>query len=154
VLSTQCIYVFLMDVRKNSNCFIVQDLVIGFYKWYGDCLLRGTKWVFKENILCFVLKGLNVKTRLMISLCGLHVSVCPPTSTFEPVHQFSLNLIPLVGTQSHMLSFPTFNNKVNAVTCDRVTDLTLRYRNYVWLLLLENMQLCNNIFFVLCKSGD
>ena len=75
---------FLWISEKNSNYFIVQGYVTGFYKWDGECLLCVTNWVFKENILCFVRKGLNVKTRLMKSLCCLfHVSLCPTTSTSE-----------------------------------------------------------------------
>jgi len=62
VLSTQCIYVFCMDLRTNSDYFPIQHWLTGFYNWDGVCLLRGTDWVFIYNstfcphsvFMCFV----------------------------------------------------------------------------------------------------
>jgi hypothetical protein len=47
VLPTQCIYVFCVDLRTNSDYFTVQRYLSGFYKRYGTCLLRGTSYVLK-----------------------------------------------------------------------------------------------------------
>jgi hypothetical protein len=41
VLPTQCIYVFCVDLRINSEYFTVQDYVTGFYNPEGVCLLCG-----------------------------------------------------------------------------------------------------------------
>ena len=49
VLPTQCIYVFCVDLRTNSDYFTVQHWLTGFYNWDGECLLRGTGWVFNHN---------------------------------------------------------------------------------------------------------
>jgi len=49
VLTTQCIYVFCVDLRTNSDYFTVQHSLTGFYNRDGVCLLRGTDWVFKYN---------------------------------------------------------------------------------------------------------
>jgi hypothetical protein len=46
VLPTQCIYVFCVDLRTNSDYFAVQHWLVGFYNWDGVCLLRVTAWVF------------------------------------------------------------------------------------------------------------
>ena len=46
VLPTQCIYVFCVDLRTNSDYFPIQHKLTGFYNWDGVCLLRGTVWVF------------------------------------------------------------------------------------------------------------
>jgi hypothetical protein len=46
VLPTQCIYVFCVDLRTNSDHFPIQHLLTGFYNQDGVCLLRGTDWVF------------------------------------------------------------------------------------------------------------
>jgi len=45
VLPTQCIYVFCVDLRTNSDYFTMQHWLVGFYNWDGMCLLRGTDWV-------------------------------------------------------------------------------------------------------------
>jgi hypothetical protein len=50
VLPTQCIYVFCMDLRTNSDYFPIQHFMLylfyavlcGFYNGDGVCLLRGT----------------------------------------------------------------------------------------------------------------
>jgi hypothetical protein len=40
-LPTQCIYVFCVDLRKNSDYFTVQHYLTGFYNRDGVCLRRG-----------------------------------------------------------------------------------------------------------------
>ena len=51
VLPTQCIYVFCVDLRTNSDYFTVQHWLVGFYNRDGVCLLRGTNCVFKYKPL-------------------------------------------------------------------------------------------------------
>ena len=46
VLPTQCIYVFRVDLRTNSDYFPIQHWLTDFYNRDGVCLLRGTDWVF------------------------------------------------------------------------------------------------------------
>ena len=46
---TQCIYVFCVDLRTNSDYFPIQHLLTGLYNRDGVCLLRGTDWVFIYN---------------------------------------------------------------------------------------------------------
>ena len=62
VLPTQCIYVFCVDLRTNSDYFPIQHSLTGFYNRDGVCLLRGTDWIFIYNstfcphsvFMCFV----------------------------------------------------------------------------------------------------
>jgi len=49
VLPTQCIYVFCVDLRTNSDYFPIQHWLAGFYNRDGVCLLRGTDWIFIRN---------------------------------------------------------------------------------------------------------
>jgi hypothetical protein len=56
-LPTQCIYVFCVDLRTNSDYFPIQHQLTGFYNRDGVYLLRGTDWVYKYN-LRYVFKGL------------------------------------------------------------------------------------------------
>ena len=42
VLPTQCIYVFCVDLRTNSDYFPIQHELTGLYNRVGVCLLRGT----------------------------------------------------------------------------------------------------------------
>jgi hypothetical protein len=51
VLPTQCIYVFCVDLRTNSDYFPIQHELTGFYNPDGVCLLRGTDWGF--NSCCY-----------------------------------------------------------------------------------------------------
>lgn len=41
ILPTQYIYIFGMDLTTNSNYFLLQLELIGFYNGEGRCLLRG-----------------------------------------------------------------------------------------------------------------
>jgi len=43
VLPTQCIYVFCVDLRTNSDYFPIQHLLTGLYNQDGECSLRGTR---------------------------------------------------------------------------------------------------------------
>jgi hypothetical protein len=47
VLPTQCIYVFCMNLRINSDLCHLQHKLIGFYNRDEKCLQRGTDWIFK-----------------------------------------------------------------------------------------------------------
>ena len=49
VLPTQCICVFCVDLRTNSDYFPIQHLLAGLYNRDGVCLLCGTDWVFIYN---------------------------------------------------------------------------------------------------------
>jgi len=49
VQPTQCIYVFCVDLRTNSDYFLIQHWLTVLYNRDGECLLRGTDWVFKCN---------------------------------------------------------------------------------------------------------
>ena len=39
---SECIYVFCVDLRTNSDYFPIQHQLTGFYNRDGVCLLRGT----------------------------------------------------------------------------------------------------------------
>jgi hypothetical protein len=45
VLPTQCIYVFCMDLRTNTDYFSTQYQLTGFYYRDGECSQRGTDWI-------------------------------------------------------------------------------------------------------------
>jgi len=44
VLPTQCVYVFCVDLRTNSDYFPIEHRLAGLYKRDAVCLLRGTDW--------------------------------------------------------------------------------------------------------------
>ena len=46
-LPTQCIYVFCIYLRTNSDLCHLQHKMFGFCNRDGKCLLCGTNWVFK-----------------------------------------------------------------------------------------------------------
>jgi hypothetical protein len=46
VLPTQCIYVFCVDLRTNSDYFSYNINWLVFITEEGECLLRGTDWIF------------------------------------------------------------------------------------------------------------
>jgi len=52
VLPTQCIYVFCVDLRTNSDYFPIQHYLVGLYNRDGVCLLRGMDWIFIYNSGC------------------------------------------------------------------------------------------------------
>jgi len=51
VLPTQCICVFCVALRTNSDYFPIQHQLTGLYNRDGVCLLRGTDWVFKHTFV-------------------------------------------------------------------------------------------------------
>ena len=57
-LSTHCIYLFCVYLRTNSDLCHLHRKLIGFYNRDEKCLQHGTHWVFKQNSLPFVFKGL------------------------------------------------------------------------------------------------
>ena len=46
VLPTDCVYVFCIYLRTDSDLCHLQHKLIGFYNRDEKCLLRGTNWVF------------------------------------------------------------------------------------------------------------
>jgi len=66
VLPTQCVYVFCVDLRTNSDYFTVQHWLIGFYNWDGACLLRSTFYILRSahTLYLCVLCGSENKYRL------------------------------------------------------------------------------------------
>jgi hypothetical protein len=57
VLPTQCIYVFCVGLRTNSDYFPIQHLLTDLYNRDGVCLLRGTGWALK--LVQFRPQGVN-----------------------------------------------------------------------------------------------
>ena len=102
VLPTQCIYVFCVDLRTNSDYLPVQHWLTGLYNRDGVCLLRGADWVFISNS---VDAGLNNFLRPY-----LHSSFSPP-SNYVQMFNFSPLLhtviIPFPTTSLPFLHFPT-----------------------------------------------
>jgi hypothetical protein len=82
-LPTQCIYVFCVDLRTNSDYFTVQHWLIGFYNREGVCLLRFTDWVFKS------LKGR-----------AMDQAISCPSLTAEPRVRFQVSPCEIYGGQS------------------------------------------------------
>ena len=48
ILPTQCVYLFCVDLRTNSDYFTVQHWLVGFYNRYVVCLLRGTFYILRS----------------------------------------------------------------------------------------------------------
>ena len=57
-LPTQCIYVFCIYLRTNSDLCHLQHKMFGFCNRDGKCLLCGTNWVFKYSSLRLAFKEL------------------------------------------------------------------------------------------------
>jgi hypothetical protein len=70
---TQCIYVFCVDLRTNSDYFPIQHQLTGFYGRDGECLLRGTDWIFVYNSLYsinwLVFRRVGRKASPCLSVC-------------------------------------------------------------------------------------
>jgi hypothetical protein len=49
VLPAKWIYVYCVDLRTNTDYFPLQCELIGLCNGDGECLLRGTNWVFNYN---------------------------------------------------------------------------------------------------------
>ena len=52
VQPTQCIYVFCVDLRTNSDYFPIQHYLTGFCNRDGVCLLRGTDYMLVNVSQC------------------------------------------------------------------------------------------------------
>jgi hypothetical protein len=48
-LCPNCIYVFCIYLRTNSDLYHLQHKLVGFYNRDEKCLQRGTDWVFKYS---------------------------------------------------------------------------------------------------------
>ena len=57
VFCPQCIYVFCVDLRTNSDFFSVYSIKLSGFITEAECFLLGTNWVFKSDRYSFVLKG-------------------------------------------------------------------------------------------------
>ena len=66
ILPTQCICVFCVDLRTNSDYLTVQHWLVGFYNGDGVCLLRGTFYILRSahTVYLCVLCGSENKQRL------------------------------------------------------------------------------------------
>jgi len=66
VLPTQCVYVFCVDLRTNSDYFTAQHWLVGFCNWDGVCLLCGTFYILRSahTVYLCVLCGSENKQRL------------------------------------------------------------------------------------------
>ena len=66
ILSTECVYVFCVDLRTNSDYFTVQHWLLGFYNRDGVRLLRGTFYITRSapTVYLCVLCGSENKQRL------------------------------------------------------------------------------------------
>ena len=49
VFCQQCIYVFCVDLRTNSDYYSIQYKLIRFCNRGRECLLRGTDWIFNSD---------------------------------------------------------------------------------------------------------
>jgi hypothetical protein len=49
--------VFGVDMRTNSDYFPTQHKMTGFYNRDGECLLRGTGWIFTSYANNFHVSG-------------------------------------------------------------------------------------------------
>jgi hypothetical protein len=86
VLPTQCIYVFWVDLRRNSDYFTVQYKLIGFYNRDGVCLLRGTfcphsvfmcfMWIWEQTAI-ISLYSINWLVFITETKCLLRGTFCP-----------------------------------------------------------------------------
>ena len=54
VLPTQCIYVFCVDLRTNSDYFSLYNINCLVFITETECLLRGTDWIFILISLIFM----------------------------------------------------------------------------------------------------
>jgi hypothetical protein len=55
VLPTQCIYVFCLDLKTNSDYCPIQLQLTGFYNRDTECLLRGTNEPY-TSVVCIPLQ--------------------------------------------------------------------------------------------------
>ena len=107
VLPTQCIYVFCVDLRTNSDYFTVLHLLVGFYNRDGVCLLRGTFYSLRSAhtmYLC-VLCGSQNKQRLLVGFYNRD-GVCLLRGTFYILRSaHTVYLCVLCGSQNKQRLF-------------------------------------------------
>jgi len=72
VLPTQCIYVFCVDLRTNSDYFTVQQWLVGFYNWDGVCLLRGTFYIPRSPHTMYLCVLCGSENKPIISLYNIN----------------------------------------------------------------------------------
>jgi hypothetical protein len=94
VLPTECIYVFCVDLRTNSDYFPIQHKLTGFYNRDEVCLLSGTDWVFIYNTgQCW---SLNQSSHLSCSLrTAVFTSRVPATVLPSPPSENCRNASPV-----------------------------------------------------------
>ena len=114
---------FCVDLRTSSDYFSIQQQLIGFYNRSRECLLRGTKWVFKSDRYSFVLKGLiscfnSPHLKKMLELFSLmshtHTYTHKHTNTHAPARTSHLTNTLFVARQTFIteasLQEVTINN--------------------------------------------
>jgi len=84
VLPTQCIYVFCIYPRTNSDLCHLQHKLIGFYNREEKCLQRGTDWVSNIAVCASSLKGYRTQSIVKIFATVRHMSQ-PNTFSHPPV---------------------------------------------------------------------
>jgi len=62
VVPTQCIYVFCVDLRTNSDYSTVQHWLTGFYNWDGVCLPRGSSTFYVLPTQCIYVFCVDQRT--------------------------------------------------------------------------------------------
>jgi hypothetical protein len=88
-VKTILLYVFGVNLRTNSHYFIIQHGLTGFYNRDGECLLRGTEWIFKYiKPVNFRLQSVNLTMfepfkRKDTSLSNRYLEAIP----YGPVHK-------------------------------------------------------------------
>ena len=94
VLPTQCIYVFCVDLRTNSDYFPIQHQLAGLYNRDGVCLLRGTDWIFKRSSGLFT----NAPHSSLSTCCsnqkdrGRSLGTFQTTTPFPKIFRWNSNL--------------------------------------------------------------
>ena len=72
-MPTQCIYVFCVDLRTNSDYFPTQQWLTGFYNRDGECLLRGTDFMCQIAVITICTTSLTFNNS---TLCPHSVFMC------------------------------------------------------------------------------
>jgi len=122
VFCPQCIYVFCVDLRTNSDYFSIQHELIGFYNRGRECLLRGTNWVFISDRYSFALKGslsthpqLKTETYCLSSESFISIERVSIECCTTDVGNFNFNLLFLQSTKNFYLKLSSYENLV----CDK-----------------------------------
>ena len=100
----QCIYVFCVDLRTNSDCFSLYSINLSIFITEAECLLRGTNCVFKSDRYSFVLKRLRL--RYVVGILSREVR------NSRPGHKLHGGLIKLSLEQSKQWPVRYLNNEV------------------------------------------